>query len=303
MVARREGTVLSILGGRYDVLSGDDRLDASLRGRFKQESQEQILVGDRVAMAVQEDGSVTIESLLPRTSLLRRRMPGRRRGERYVAANVDRVIVVGAAARPEWDAHLVDRFVVVAEANDIPAVVVVNKIDLVDDASVLGTPYTNAGYRVLYTSVDRAVGIEELRDVLHGRVSLFTGTTGVGKSSLLNAIEPGLQLRTADVSRKLGTGRHTTVSAVMHPLSGGGFVVDTPGLRDVGLWRVEPSEVARAFPDFAEYAEQCRFDDCRHCEEPDCAVVAASKTGGVDRGRLESYRRILAEAEEAGRKY
>ena len=300
---RREGTVLSMLGGRYDVLSGDDRLDASLRGRFKQESQDQILVGDRVEVAVQEDGSATIESLLPRTSLLRRRMPGRRRGERYVAANVDQVIVVAAVARPAWDAHLVDRFVVVAEANDIPAVVVVNKIDLVDDASLLGKPYTEAGYRVLYTSVEQRAGIEELRAVLHGKVSLFTGNTGVGKSSLLNAIEPGLRLRTAEVSRKAGAGRHTTVSAVMHPLSNGGFVVDTPGLRDVGLWSVDPSEVAKAFPDFAEYAAQCRFDDCRHCEEPDCAVVAASRRGAVDRGRLESYRQLLAEAEEAARRY
>lgn len=300
---RREGTVLSILGGRYDVLSGDERLDASLRGRFKQESKEQVLVGDRVEVAVQDDGSATIESLLPRTSLLRRRMPGRRRGERYVAANVDQVIVVAAAARPAWDAHLVDRFVVVAEANDIPAVVVINKIDLVDDASMLGKPYAKAGYRVLYTSVQNAVGLDELRAVLHGRVSLFTGTTGVGKSSLLNAIEPGLQLRTAEVSRKAGAGRHTTVSAVMHPLSVGGFVVDTPGLRDVGLWSVDPSEVAQAFPEFAEYAGQCRFDDCRHCEEPSCAVVAASRTGGVDLGRLESYRQLLAEAEESAGRY
>ena len=300
---RREGTVLSILGGRYDVLSGDGRLDASLRGRFKQESKEQVLVGDRVEVAVQDDGSATIESLLPRTSLLRRRMPGRRRGERYVAANVDQVIVVAAAARPAWDAHLVDRFVVVAEANDIPAVVVVNKIDLVDDASMLGKPYAKAGYRVLYTSVQNAVGLDELRAVLHGRVSLFTGTTGVGKSSLLNAIEPGLQLRTAEVSRKAGAGRHTTVSAVMHPLSLGGFVVDTPGLRDVGLWSVDPSEVAQAFPEFAEYAAQCRFDDCRHCGEPSCAVVAASRTGGVDLGRLESYRQLLAEAEESAGRY
>jgi ribosome biogenesis GTPase / thiamine phosphate phosphatase len=300
---QREGTVLSNVGGRYQISSSGEELEASLRGRFKQESQTQVLVGDRVMVDVQPDGSATIESVLPRTNVLERRMPGRRRGVRRIAANVDQVIVVGAADRPAWDSHLVDRFVVVAEVNGLPAVVVVNKVDLVDDPSVLGAPYEAAGYRVLYTSAKNGMGIPALRDALRGHVSLLSGTTGVGKSSLLNAVDPGLDLRTGAVSRKAGAGRHTTVSAAMHPLEGGGYVVDTPGLRDVGLWAVDPSEVAQAFPDFAAYAAQCRFDDCRHRGEPDCGVVAAVERGDVDAGRLGSYRQLLEEAEEEAVRY
>lgn len=290
--------MLSKTGGIYRVAFGAEEVEAHLRGKLKQ-GPLRILVGDAVTTATDDDGSITIEQIEPRSSVLQRRTPGKRRGVRAVAANLDQVIVVGAAKDPPWDARLMDRFVVVAEANDLPTTVIVNKADLIDDTSDLIAPYEAAGYETIITSVKETRGIDELATHLRGHVSLFTGPTGVGKSSLLNALQPGLHLRTAAVSKKGRGGRHTTVAAEMHALSDGGFVVDTPGLRDIGLWGIEPSEVARAFPELRERLGDCRFDDCRHLSEPGCAVRAAVEAGEVNATRLESYRALLHEAIEA----
>lgn len=300
-MSRRTGVVLSRAGGRYRVYCEGQVLTASLRGRVKQTGQEKVLVGDGVELAVHADGSVTIEGVLPRRSTLRRREPGRRAGTRPVVANVDQVVVVGAARQPAWDPETMDRFLAVAEASALPALLVVNKCDLEPQVDRLISPYHAAGYRSIATSVCTGLGLGELRDALRGKVSVFTGPTGVGKSSLLNALQPGLRLRTAPVSVKSGTGRHTTVSPEMHPFEPGGFVVDTPGLRDIGLWGLEPRDVVRAFPDIAARAGECRFDNCRHLGEPDCAVAAAAEEGQLARARLDSYRRLLREALEARR--
>ena len=272
-----------------------------LRGRLKRGSHRRVLVGDDVTIRVHADGAATIESVAERRSLLKRRTPGKTRGTRTVAANIDQVVVVGAADQPQWNPHTMDRFIVVAEVNDLPPLIVVNKADLVENAGALAEVYRAVGYPVTVTSVPEGSGIEELRSELTNRVSLFTGSSGVGKSSLLNAIQPGLRLRTEEVSRRSGTGRHTTVAADMHPLVGGGFVVDTPGLRNLGLWAVDPLEVSAAFPEFASYVSACRFDNCRHLEEPDCAVTDATRRGEISESRLGSYRRLLEEALDASR--
>jgi ribosome biogenesis GTPase len=293
--------VLSGAGGQYRIHSLGEILDATLRGRLKQRGRRRVLVGDAVTVVRRSDGSATIEEVLPRRSILKRRSPGRSRGTRTVAANVDQVIVVGSLDRPPWDPHLMDRFIAVAEANDLPSIVVVNKCDLGADGETCATPYRRAGYPVVLTSVPQCSGIERLRGHLEGCTSLFTGPTGVGKSSLLNVLEPGLRLRTEAVSRKSGAGRHTTVAAEMYPLGACGYVVDTPGLRDIGLWGLEPLEVARAFPELVAFASECRFDDCRHLEEPGCAVTGAVVTGSLAASRRDSYRRLLREALEAAR--
>ena len=299
----RSGVVISCTGGVYRVRLDDEILETTLRGRFKQKRASRVLVGDRVVVRNHADGGATIEELLPRQSVLKRRTPGKSRGVRNVAANIDRIVVVGAARHPDWDAHLIDRFVVVAEVNGLATTVVVNKCDLVDDPELLAAPYAGAGYPVVLTSVPERRNLEALRGLLEGQVSLFTGPTGVGKSSLLNALQPGLELRTGSVSRKSHGGRHTTVAAEMHFIGQCGYVVDTPGLRDVGLWGVEPLEVALAFPEFGAHAQRCRFDNCRHMDEPDCAVVEAVSDGEIAESRLASYRCLLEEALQAARQW
>jgi len=293
--------VLNRGGGRYGVRTDDggDR-EASLRGRVKQREVRGVLVGDRVRLALDGEDA-TIEEILPRRSVLQRRSPGQARGTRQVAANLDQVIVVGSAVDPAWDPAMIDRFVVVAEANHLPVHLVVNKIDLDAGWTLLAIPYTHAGYDVLGTSAHDGSGIADLLTLMRGHVSLFTGPTGVGKSSLGNAVEPGLALRTGEVSTKSRAGRHTTVTAEMHALTGGGFLVDTPGLRDIGLWGLSAPEVLGAFPEIATLAQSCRFDDCRHDVEPRCAVRAAVDAGTLARSRYTSFRRLLAEALEAGR--
>jgi len=276
-------------------------VDATLRGHLKRGERQQVLVGDSVKLEMHEDGSCTIEETLPRRSLLKRRMPGRVRGVRAVAANIDQVVVVGAARHPDWDFQLMDRFTSVAAANDLPLLVVVNKCDLVTDPDAFGAPYADAGYSVIYTSVPERQGLEDLHVRLKASTSLLAGPTGVGKSSLLNALVPGLRLRTSEVSAKSRSGRHTTVAVELHAFGSDGFVADTPGLRDIGLWGLDPRAVMAAFPEIASLADGCRFDNCRHVQEPACAVVAAVARGALAATRLESYRRMLEEAQSASR--
>lgn len=294
------GVVLARLGGRYRVWVEGAPVEAVLRGRMKHRSDEAVLVGDSVRLAVSGDAT-TIESILPRRSLLQRRSPGRGHGVRPVVANVDQVVVVGAARAPDWDPCLIDRFTAVAAANRLAITVVVNKADLDPAAARHGEPYERAGYGVLVTSAATGAGIGELRALLEGRVSVLTGPTGVGKSSLLNALAPGLRLRVGAVSHRSRAGRHTTVSAEMHPFGRGGFVADTPGLRDVGLWGLSVHDVTGAFPDVRDAALHCRFDDCHHRREPGCAVREAVAAGTLAASRVTSYVTMLEEAAAAAR--
>lgn len=295
------GTLMSIRGGVYTVHSKSGMVEASLRGKLKQQGRSQVVVGDIVRLQQQDDGAHTIEGREDRRNVLRRRTPGRSKGVRIVAANLDEILVVGSVREPDWNWHLIDRFLAVAEANDIPPVLVINKADLDDRVDELAALYRRIGYHVIVTSTRDRRGIDELRRLVAGRVSLFTGSSGVGKSSLVKAVEPGLCIRIGAVSEKAGTGRHTTVAAEMFPLAGGGFVVDTPGLRDVGLWALSPAEVVAAFPELAEFAAGCRFDDCRHVDEPGCEVVRACERGRVAESRMASYRTFLEEAERSAR--
>jgi ribosome biogenesis GTPase len=215
-----------------------------------------------------------------------------------VAANVDQVVVVASARDPEANPRMMDRFLVIAEANGLPSAIVVNKTEL--DPSVSATiaqRYRTANYQVLPTSVTANEGLAALRDLLRGRNSVFTGASGAGKSSLLNALEPGLKLRVGAISEKWRTGKHTTTAAELVPIAGVGYVVDTPGLREVGAWGIDPNELGACFPEFRPYLDQCRFDNCRHLAEPGCAVRGAP-AGAIDPDRLLSYERIYEEVSE-----
>lgn len=289
------GRVLSRDGGSYRVELDGEARTAVLRG--KAHHGDRAVAGDLVTIDPVTLGEpvLAISDVLPRRSLLERRTPDGR-GTRPVAANVDQVVVVTAAASPDPVLQLIDRLLVIAEANHLPAVVVVNKVDLAG-AEVVSDHLRATAYPVLATSVARATGLDALHDLLHDRVSVLTGPSGAGKSSLLNAVEPGFGLRVGEVSRKVGRGRHTTTTATMIRLPGGGYIVDTPGFSEVGVWDVRPAALAALFPEFRDRADACRFGDCHHRHEPGCAVLEAIAEGAIPATRHEGYLAILAELE------
>ena len=292
------GVVLVRAGGVYRVHTDAGEITATLRGKLKHKDDDRVVPGDVVVL----DGA-TITEIRPRRSVLARRAAqggsgGGARRAQPVAANVDQVIVVTSARDPEASPRMIDRFLVIAEANGLPAAVVLNKIELDPTIEeVLARRYKHAGYQLLATSVNANEGLAALRDLLRGRNSVFTGASGAGKSSLLNALEPGLKLRVGVISEKWRTGKHTTTAAELVPVAGVGYVVDTPGLREVGAWGIEPDALGGCFPEFRPYLDQCRFDNCRHLVEPGCAVRGAP-AGAIDPDRLVSYERIYAEVSE-----
>lgn len=294
------GRVLRTIGGIYEVEIEGEVTECSLRGRLKREKGiGRVAVGDEVEVERMDDGGCVIAGVLPRSSRLSRRSADGRR-EQLIAANVDQLGAVFSVALPEPVFSLLDRFLVLAEANDISAFVVSNKVDLsgAEEAREMFGVYQEIGYDVLYTSAKRGEGIEELRAHLAGHVTLFVGSSGVGKSSLLNALQPGLGLRVGEISKALERGRHTTVAAALHPLDVGGYVVDTPGLGKMRLWGMGEQDLAHCFREFEPYLGDCKFDDCSHVHEPDCRILEAVEHGDISPLRYGSYRKILDESGE-----
>lgn len=309
-LATRQGVVIEGTGGVWQVRTPDgEQLPAALAGRLKQEERAnlKLAVGDHVTIEPEERGSGwRIIAIAQRRTVLARREPGGRRGERVLAANVDLALVVFSVAKPEPHVRMIDRFLVVCEANDLLPHLVLNKVDLAADPAAidaLARPYERAGYTVHRTSVSRGDGLDELRLVLRGKVTAVTGPSGVGKSSLLNTLHPGIALRTQEISESVNKGRHTTVGSKLIPLPDGddGYLVDTPGLREIGMWGLPSESLDQCFPEFRPYLGECRFQDCIHDVEPDCAVREALAAGTVDRGRYESYIKLLGELQQSER--
>ncbi|HEX6573602.1 MAG TPA: ribosome small subunit-dependent GTPase A [Gemmatimonadaceae bacterium] len=305
----RSAIVMSGTGGVWRVRTHDgETLEVPMRGRLKKADDDAIklTVGDEVIL---EPGSHAdtwaIGEIHPRRSQLARRMPGGGHGERIVAANVDQVIIVFAAAKPEPHVRMLDRFLVIAEGNSLDARIVINKTDLVDEGESREKfrDYERAGYPLHFTSVKKQIGLSELHDALAGRTSVLSGPSGVGKSSLLNGMYPGLNLRVGEISESVNKGRHTTVGALLHPLPDSGYVVDTPGLREVGMWGMPSEHLDLCFPEFRQLVDECRFSDCTHRTEPDCGVRSAVESGSVSSERYESYVKLREELEDSERKW
>ncbi|MCC7358258.1 MAG: ribosome small subunit-dependent GTPase A [Anaerolineales bacterium] len=311
MSAWLPGLVTKAQSGFFWVRTSQGDFVCRLRGRLKQVRQASDLaaVGDRVEIARQPDGTGTIEAVAPRARVLSRRAPGGygRRGaragaeaEQVIVANPDQVIFVFACAQPAPRLPMLDRFLVVAEANALPAVIAANKADLVtpEQATALFGLYAPLGYPVHYTSAVTGQGTAALRERVRGKLSVLAGPSGVGKSSLLNALQPGLGLKARAVSAATSKGRHTTVYPELLALDEGGYLADTPGLRALGLWDVEPEELDGYFVEIRPYVEQCAFNDCTHLNERGCAVRAAVAAGAIASSRYESYVKLRLGEEE-----
>jgi ribosome biogenesis GTPase len=304
----RQGVVMNGTGGTWHVRTDDgETLEVSMRGRLKKlDDALKLTVGDIVVLEPgSHEGTWVIGEISPRKSQLARRMPGGGHGERVVVANVDQVMIVFAAAKPEPHVRMLDRFLVIAEGNSLDARIVINKIDLVDEAETREkfSDYMKAGYPIHFTSAKAEIGLEELHDALAGRTSVLSGPSGVGKSSLLNHMYPGLNLRVGEISESVNKGRHTTVGALLHPLPDAGYVVDTPGLREVGMWGMPSEHLDTCFPEFREPLTQCRFGDCTHRSEPECGVRDAVASGEVSSARYDSYVKLREELEDTERKW
>jgi ribosome biogenesis GTPase len=289
------GTVLERDGAVYRVATEAGEVRAVLRGKAKRDSPR-VVVGDRVHLEAEPNGELYgVTSVEPRVTLLERRVP-EGRGTRPVAANIDEVFVVTSTTDPAPIPQLIDRLLIVAEANSIHASVVINKVEL-DAGRDLIQRCRAAGYAVYPTSAKTGEGIAAFAAALAGRTSVVTGPSGAGKSSLLNAVQPGLKLRIGEISAKLRRGKNTTVSAVMLPLDAGGYLVDTPGFSEVGLWGVVPRELPSCFPEMRPFIGHCRYADCRHMTEPGCRIQAAVQAGEIRADRMESYRVLREELE------
>ncbi|MCS7181588.1 MAG: ribosome small subunit-dependent GTPase A [Thermoanaerobaculum sp.] len=297
MTEAQEAVVTAVFGPLVRVQLGEENLVVPFRRRllWHEDTQDRrLVVGDRVKV-LRERGGAVVAEVLPRRTTLMRKSPGEER-PRVIAANVDQAVVVLAAKLPEPNPRLLDRLLVACHHAGIRPIVCVNKVD---QGLELVEPwigdYQDAGYEIFLTSARTARGMGNLKRALAGRTTLFCGPSGVGKSALLNAIHPGYRLQEGSISDATGKGRHTTTTAQLLPLPGGGFVVDTPGVKEFGLWDLKPEELSSCFPELQTLAAQCAFANCSHDREPDCQVRRAVEDGKVSSRRYASYLKLRGE--------
>jgi len=296
-VGRIEGIITRSQSGFYAVATDSGQIICELRGKLKKgrRTGDVAAVGDKVILSILDDGSGMIEEIKPRHSLFTRLAPTPQ-GEyqQILIANLDQAVLVFACAEPAPRLGMLDRFLVISEKQGVPVLVVANKTDLVslEGATGLFGRYSSLGYTVVYTSAITGLGVEGLVEKVIGKLSLFAGPSGAGKSSLLNVIQPGLGLSVRHVCSATSKGRHTTVVRQMFALDEGGYVADTPGLKALALYDIEPEELDGYFPEMRPLVEECSFSDCTHVHEPGCAVLVAVKDGRVHPERYQSYLRM-----------
>jgi ribosome biogenesis GTPase / thiamine phosphate phosphatase len=295
--AHQQGLIIKAQSGFFTVETGEGLVVCQLRGKLKQGRAigDLAALGDRVRITLSADGSGTIDDVEIRKRAIIRLDP-RPQGEyqQVLLANTDQAVFVFACAAPDPKLRMLDRFLVIAEKQRIPALIIANKIDLIPNADEIFGLYEPLGYPVIYTSCKTSEGINELHQQLKGKISALAGPSGAGKSSLLNAIQPGLGLAVNEISAALNKGKHTTVVRQLFPLQGGGYVADTPGWKSLALWDTEPEEMDAYFPELAPLIPDCQFSDCTHVHEPGCAVLTALKEGRIHPERYESFLRLRA---------
>lgn len=288
-MTRDEGVIRKALSGFYYVQCGGDLVTCRARGKFRYQKITP-LVGDRVVIARQPDGTGSLTEVLPRRNAF----------QRPAVANIDQMVIIASGAIPVSDPFLLDRIISLAESKGCQPILCINKWDLVQAQDLLDL-YRGAGIPTLAVSAQTGQGLEELRGMLAGKLSAFTGNSGVGKSSILNALDPTFALATGEISEKLGRGRHTTRTATLFRLEGGGYIVDTPGFSSLDMERAErisKEELPDCFREFAPYRGGCRFTSCAHVKEPGCAVRQAVEEGKIAASRYESYRTMYEEVKD-----
>lgn len=311
-----KGVVTKSTGSWYTVFDAQTEqwIKCRIRGRFRLQGSRAtnpVVVGDRVVVEIGKDygteGNNVISEIEPRDNYIIRRASNLSKESHVIAANIDVAYLIATLDFPVTNTEFIDRFLVTAEAYKIPAVVVLNKIDLfaapefreiIDEFIQI---YHQAGYEVLEVSATDGIGIDELRGRMKDKISLFTGNSGVGKSTLINAIEPGLHLKTGAISDYHHKGKHTTTFSEILPLTGGGFLIDTPGIKGFGLVDIADEELARYFPDLFRYASECQYYNCTHTHEPNCAVTKAVAKGEISESRYVSYIKMLEDDDKEGK--
>lgn len=306
-----QGTVIRNTGSHYVVETDEDHreINCKIKGNFRIKgirTTNPVAVGDVVTVGEQgADGTAYITEIAPRKNYIIRRASNLSKEAHIIAANIDQALLVVSLVEPPTSTTFIDRFLATAEAYAVPAIIAINKIDLItedEDRQLLDAVkylYESIGYRVVCVSARTGEGLDELRGVLRDKVTLFSGNSGVGKSSLINDLIPGLDLRTAEISAAHGVGMHTTTFSEMFHLSGGGEIIDTPGVRGFGTVDFDRYEVAHFFPEIFKLSKECRFGNCTHTCEPGCAVMDAVEDSRIAASRYASYLSILADADES----
>lgn len=302
MESRFTATVVRATGSWYDVLHDGAMLRCRIRGKLRLKgvrSTNPVVVGDE-AVCEADGGDCVIVDIVPRRNYVIRRASNLSKESHIIAANVDQALLMVTLRSPETPKEFADRFLVTCEAYKVPAAILLSKIDLQDAEAVaeFRAVYEGAGYRVLEVSAKEGRGVEEVRKLLAGRTTLVSGNSGVGKSTLIQTIDPSLDIRTGEISDSHHKGRHTTTFSTMYPLAEGGAVIDTPGIKGFGLLDIDDAELWHYFPEMMRVAPGCRFYNCTHTHEPGCAVVEAVETGEIAWSRYESYLKILDDDEK-----
>lgn len=297
----KEGLVVRATGSWYEVLCDTERIKCRIRGKLRLKgvrSTNPVVVGDIVRCQSENSEEWVIFDIVPRRNYIIRRASNLSKESHIIAANIDQAMIVVTLKEPVTALEFVDRFLVTCEAYKVPVIILLAKIDLMESSEeidIFHSIYNSAGYRVLDISATEGIGVEAVKELLKGKVTLISGNSGVGKSTLVGAIDPTLDIRTGEISESFHKGKHTTTFSTIYPLEEGGYIIDTPGIKGFGLIDIEDKELWHYFPEMIASAGECRFYNCTHTHEPGCAVCEAVKDGKIAYTRYESYLKILDE--------